>query len=74
MKTLDEQIKKKIVDALCDDSRIDAAGIVIKVNNGIVEMIGCVASKNEKDFAEKVAREYGKVAQVKNFIAVGPDE
>lgn len=66
----DEQIKKNVVDQLYWDRRVDAADIVVEVDNTNVTLKGKVPSYSERVAAYNAAWSVPGVASVDNEIAV----
>lgn len=70
MKSLDEQIKKDLVDQLYWDSRVDAANITMEVNDGIVTLGGTVPNYSAHQAAAADAWTTPGVVSVNNNITV----
>jgi osmotically-inducible protein OsmY len=70
MKSKDEQIKKAVVDTLYWDNRVDASGIQVKVNDGIVTLGGTVPSYGVKEAALFATWKIPGVKQVNNSSSV----
>lgn len=67
----DAEITAKVKAALIADSRTKAYQIDVTTYKGIVSLGGFVASANEKDAAESVAKNVNGVVKVENGLQVG---
>ncbi|MBD3339206.1 MAG: BON domain-containing protein [Candidatus Lokiarchaeota archaeon] len=65
-----EEIKKKVVDQLYWDNRVDSTDISVEVHNGIVKLHGKVPNYNAKGAASADARTIKGVTAVENDIKV----
>jgi osmotically-inducible protein OsmY len=70
VKSLDEQIKKDLVDQLYWDSRVDAANVNAEVNDGIVTLSGTVPNYSARQAAAASAWTTPGVVSVNNEIKV----
>ncbi len=66
----DEQIKIDIENRLSRDTRIDAADVLIEVNEGVVTLTGTVPSYNTKLAAYEKARETRGTISTNNQLSV----
>jgi osmotically-inducible protein OsmY len=66
----DEEIKKRIVDEIYWDSRVDASKIEVRVDNGTVTLTGTVPNYNAKLRAETDAYSVRDVVWVENRVTV----
>jgi len=64
----DIDLKATVRDALDQDSRIDASHITLRVSYGSVILDGSVSSQNERNIAERDARDVVGVAWVTNNL------
>lgn len=69
-KSIDETIKKQVIDHLYWDSRVDASEIQIKVEDQVVELRGSVPSYTESEAALFDAWSIPQVAGVKNQLFI----
>ncbi|MEW5895922.1 MAG: BON domain-containing protein [Candidatus Omnitrophota bacterium] len=65
----EEQIKRAIVEALCEDPDVDAAGISVRVTGSLVVLTGTVPNQRARDAAYRDALLSDDI-EVKNFIVV----
>jgi osmotically-inducible protein OsmY len=73
MQNYDEEIKKVLVDRLCENNQIDASSINVKVENNVIELRGSVSSHSERELCAKIAHSIPRVGKVQNHIAVIED-
>ena len=66
----DEQIKADIEEALTDDSWLDASGVQVNVQNGVVTLTGVVDSRESKRRAEELADSVLGVRDVQNNLRI----
>lgn len=66
----DDQIKAVIEAALTDDPWLDASGVQVSVQQGIVTLTGTVPSREAKRRAEALADRVGGVRDVRNTLAI----
>ncbi len=66
----DEQIKAVIEEVLTDDPWLDASGIQVSVQQGIVTLTGTVPSREAKRRAEALAERVGGVRDARNTLAI----
>jgi len=69
----DKQLQQRLFAALECESGIDANGIGVTANDGVVTLRGTVTTLIRKRLAEDVARRFPSVRSVANHIAVVPD-
>lgn len=69
-KRTDEQIKSGVEEALTADSWLDASGIQVNVQNGIVTLSGTVDSRESKRRAEDFADQVSGVRDVQNNLQI----
>ena len=70
MKSKDEQIKKAVIDTIYWDNRVDASGIKVEVNEGIVTLAGTVPSYGANEAALFTTLKVPGVIQVHNNSSV----
>ena len=70
MKAKDEQIKKAVVDTLYWDSRVDASGIQVEVDDGTVTLGGSVPSYGVKEASLFATWKVPGVKRVNNYSSV----
>jgi osmotically-inducible protein OsmY len=66
----DAQIEAVIEEVLTDDPWLDASGIQVSVQQGIVTLTGTVPSRAAKRRAEALAERVGGVRDVRNALAI----
>ena len=66
----DDQIKAVIEAALTDDPWLDASGVQVSVQQGIVTLTGTVASREATRRAEALADRVGGVRDVQNTLTI----
>jgi len=66
----DEQIKSEVEEALTNDSWLDASGVGVSVQNGIVTLTGTVDSRESKRRAEDLADQVPGVRDVQNNLRI----
>ena len=66
----DDQIKTAIEDLLTDDPWLDASGIQVSVQQGIVTLTGTVPSRAAKRRAEELADAIRGVRDVQNTLVI----
>ena len=66
----DDQIKAVIEAALTDDPWLDASGVQVSVQQGIVTLTGTVSSREGKRRAEALADRVGGVRDVHNTLTI----
>lgn len=66
----DEQLKGVIEAVVTDDPWLDASGIQVSVQQGIVTLTGTVSSRGAKRRAEALADQVGGVRDVRNTLAI----
>ncbi len=66
----DEQIKSAIEDILTDDPLLDASGIQVSVQQGIVTLTGAVPSRSAKRRAEELTDAIRGVRDVQNTLSI----
>lgn len=66
----DESIKEEIRELLSWHGQLNAAGIQVEVNDGIVTLSGTVSSPDEKRMAEKIIENVLAVQAVKNDLKI----
>ena len=67
----DARIAEDVNDALLVNEDIDATGISVSVNGGVVTLSGYTPSRSEKRLAEDLAEFVPGVADVKNELRIG---
>ncbi|HZU82833.1 MAG TPA: BON domain-containing protein [Polyangiaceae bacterium] len=67
----DERITEDVSDALMVNEDIDATGISVRVEQGVVVLSGYVASRSDKRLAEDVADSVPGVLDVRNELRIG---
>jgi hypothetical protein len=73
----DERVAEDVNDALLVNDELDAVGISVSVQNGIVTLSGSVPSRSDKHLAAALADSVAGVIDVKNELRIGiapPDE
>lgn len=71
--TDDSVIAAKVKSELAADSGLaTAANVKVEVRNGVVQLSGFVASANQKQEAEQIARRVAGVTDVRNSISLEP--
>lgn len=71
MKT-DRELQEQVLAALEWEPGVDAAGIGVTVDSGVVTLRGCVATYHERFTAERVARKVAGIRAVANDVEVKP--
>ncbi len=66
----DDQIKSAIEDLLTEDPWLDASGIQVSVQHGIVSLTGTVASREAKRRAEALADRIWGVGDIQNSLSI----
>ncbi len=66
----DDQIKAVIEAALTDDTWLDASGVQVSVQQGIVTLTGTVPSREAKRRAETLADRVSGVRDVRNTLTI----
>ncbi len=66
----DERVQENISEALSRSSRVNASGLRVQVENGLVTLNGEVQRREEKYLAEEIALQTGSVRDVDNLIRV----
>jgi hypothetical protein len=67
----DARIAEDLNDALMVNDDVDAAGILVSVNGGVVTLSGYTSTRSEKRVAENLADGIPGVADVKNELRIG---
>lgn len=70
MTSTDENIKENIVESLCNEKQVDGSDITVKVQGGIVELIGTVSSSQAREIIETCAGKVPQVRIINNYVAV----
>ena len=66
-----EHIAEDVNDALTMSDEIDATGIAVRVENGVVTLSGSVPSRTEKRLAEALTDSIAGVTDVNNQLRIG---
>ena len=69
-KPTDDQMKTAIEQILTDDPWLDASGIGVSVQNGIVQLQGAVATRAAKRRAEELTDQVWGVRDVQNELRI----
>lgn len=67
----DARIAEDVNDALMVNDDVDAAGISVSVNSGVVTLSGYASTRSEKSLAEDLAEVVPGVTDVKNELRIG---
>jgi hypothetical protein len=70
----DARIAEDVNDALMVNDDVDAGGVAVSVNDGLVTLSGYVATRAEKRQAEDMADAVPGVKDVKNELQIGPPQ
>lgn len=70
----DERIKEDICDCLTRDPHVDASDIEVNVNEGEVTLMGTVADRRQKRYAEDAIENVPGVREIHNRIRVQPSQ
>lgn len=68
----DSAITSKIKSKMVMDSKVAAHNIDVNTEEGVVYLLGRVETQDEKDRAERIARDCDGVRDVVNHLQVGP--
>jgi hypothetical protein len=66
----DERLHEAVSEHLAEDRLLDARGIVVEVEDGLVTLAGVVRSPSDRRLAEILVREVAGVVQVHNDLTV----
>ena len=70
MKTKDEQIKKRIIDSLYREKKVDISSITVKVKGGFVELGGTLSMASSRQIIENCVSEIPEINQIYNHIII----
>lgn len=68
---VDARVSETVAERLQGTEGLDASGIVVSADGGVVTLSGTVASAEERETARTVARETGGVTRVRDALRLG---
>jgi hypothetical protein len=69
-KRSDDRIYEEVCDQLMRDSEVDASNIGVKVENGVVHLLGKVNGRYAKKLAESIIEDLPGVQDVRNELSI----
>jgi hypothetical protein len=69
----DAALHEAVSEQLAQDRLLDARGIVVEVEEGVVSLEGQVQTPSDRRLADLLAHQVSGVHQVRNHLAVQPD-